>query len=117
MFFDISWSELLILALVALVVVGPKELPVLLRTLGRYAGMARRQAAEFRAHFDEAMREAEMSQLRDEMESVRRDVMKSKDDIEKSVSEPLKEVEKGLLPEPVKTQDDQSAGVGDGKDG
>lgn len=92
--FDISWSELLILAVVALVVVGPKELPVLLRTLGRYAGMARRQAAEFRSHFDDAMREAEMAELREEMESVRRDVLKTKRDIEESVSEPLKEAEK-----------------------
>lgn len=91
--FDISWSELLILAVVALVVVGPKELPVLLRTLGRYAGMARRQAAEFRSHFDEAMREAEMAELREEMESVRREVLKTKNDIEQSVSEPLKEAE------------------------
>ena len=57
--FDVSWSELLILAIVTLVFVGPKELPVFLGTLGRYAGMVRKQAGEFRRHFDDAMREAE----------------------------------------------------------
>ncbi len=58
--FEISWSELLILAIVTLVFVGPKELPVFLRTLGRYAGVVRRHANEFKAQFDAAMREAEL---------------------------------------------------------
>ncbi|MGQ0673415.1 MAG: Sec-independent protein translocase protein TatB [Hyphomicrobium sp.] len=84
--FDISWSELLILGVVALIFVGPKELPVFLRTLGRYAGMARRQAAEFRSHFDEAMREAEMAELREEMDGVRRDILKSAQDAERSLA-------------------------------
>jgi sec-independent protein translocase protein TatB len=85
--FDISWSELLILGVVALIVVGPKELPVLLRTLGKYAGMARKQASEFRSHFDDAMREAEMAELREEMEGVRRDILKSTGDVEKALAE------------------------------
>ena len=58
--FEISWSELLILAIVTLVFVGPKELPVFLRTLGRYAGVVRRHANEFKSQFDAAMREAEL---------------------------------------------------------
>ena len=94
--FDISWSELVILGVVALIVVGPKELPVFLRTLGRYAGMVRRQANEFRTHFDEAMREAEMSELREEMEGVRRDVMKTARDMEQSVAVPPKDEERGV---------------------
>lgn len=57
--FDISWSEMLILGVVALIFVGPKDLPVFLRVLGKYTGMVKRQAAEFRAQFDAAMREAE----------------------------------------------------------
>ncbi len=47
--FDITSSKLLLLGIVALFVVGPKELPALLRTVGKYMGMIRRQAAEFRA--------------------------------------------------------------------
>jgi sec-independent protein translocase protein TatB len=72
--FDISWSELLILGVVTLVFVGPKELPVFLRTLGKYFGMMQRQAAEFRAQFDEAMREAELDQMKKEVEAISRDV-------------------------------------------
>jgi sec-independent protein translocase protein TatB len=72
--FDLTSSKLLILALVALVVVGPKDLPVLLRTVGKYLGMARRQANEFRAYFDEAMREQEIASLRDQMSAMKRDV-------------------------------------------
>lgn len=72
--FDVSWSELLILAIVTLIFVGPKELPVFLGTLGRYAGMVRKQATEFRRHFDDAMREAELDQMRKDMETMARDV-------------------------------------------
>ncbi len=80
--FDISWSELLILAIVTLVFVGPKELPVFLRTLGRYAGMVRRHANEFKSQFDAAMREAELDAMRKEVEhmqgSINSEVMKAK---------------------------------------
>lgn len=72
--FDITSSKLLILAIVALIVVGPKDLPILLRTVGKYLGVIRRQAAEFRSQFDEAMREAELDQLKKEFENVSREV-------------------------------------------
>lgn len=74
--FEISWSELLIFAVVTLIFVGPKELPAFLNTLGRYAGMVRRQAAEFRSHFEEAMREAEIDQMRKQVEGVRDDLVR-----------------------------------------
>ncbi|MEQ1697712.1 MAG: Sec-independent protein translocase protein TatB [Hyphomicrobiaceae bacterium] len=72
--FDLTSSKLLILGLVALIVVGPKDLPLLLRTIGKYVGLIRRQANEFRAQFDEAMRDQELANLKSEMESVKRDV-------------------------------------------
>ncbi len=72
--FDLTSSKLLILFVVALVVVGPKDLPVLLRTVGKYLGMIRRQAAEFRSQFDEAMRDQELSTLKAEMDAMKRDV-------------------------------------------
>jgi sec-independent protein translocase protein TatB len=72
--FDISWTELMVVGVVALLVVGPKELPALLRTIGRYAGMIKHQAAEFRAQFDEAMRESELEQLKKEVENAGRDM-------------------------------------------
>lgn len=72
--FDITSSKLLILAIVALIVVGPKDLPILLRTVGKYLGIVRRHAAEFRHQFDEAMREAELDQLKKEFEAAAREV-------------------------------------------
>ncbi len=62
--FDIGWSELLIIAVVALVVIGPKELPATLRSIGKITTRARKMAGEFRSQFDEAMREAELDDVR-----------------------------------------------------
>ena len=78
--FDITSSKLLILAIVALIVVGPKDLPILLRTVGKYLGVIRRQAAEFRQQFDEAMREAELDHLKKEFENVKREVHATMDE-------------------------------------
>ena len=72
--FDLTSSKLLILGLVALIVVGPKDLPLLLRTIGKYVGLIRRHANDFRAQFDEAMRDQELANLKAEMEAVKRDV-------------------------------------------
>lgn len=84
--FDISWSELLILGIVTLVFVGPKELPTLMRTLGKYAGMVRRHATEFKSQFDAAMREAELESMREEVEkmqtSINSEVMRAKTSID-----------------------------------
>jgi sec-independent protein translocase protein TatB len=68
--FDVTSSKLLILGVVALLVIGPKDLPALLRTIGRYVGMIKRQAAEFRAQFEEAIRESELEQLKKEVETL-----------------------------------------------
>lgn len=71
--FDLTSSKLLILAVVALIVVGPKDLPALLRTLGYYMGIIRRQANEFRSQFEEAMRETELADLKKEVEQLGKD--------------------------------------------
>jgi sec-independent protein translocase protein TatB len=62
--FDIGWSELLVIAVVALIAIGPKELPGVLRNVGHWMGKVRRMAAEFQSQFQEAMREAEMEDLK-----------------------------------------------------
>ncbi|HEX2590203.1 MAG TPA: Sec-independent protein translocase protein TatB [Rhizomicrobium sp.] len=70
--FDLfSWSHILILLTVALVVVGPKDLPKLMRTAGQWAGRARAMANEFRRSFDEMARQSELDELRKEIESLR----------------------------------------------
>ena len=86
---DIGWWELLVVGMVALVVVGPKELPTLLRTIGRYVGMAKRQADEFRSQFDDAMRESEFNDLRNEMNDIKSDVTSSLDDAQQSINQEL----------------------------
>jgi sec-independent protein translocase protein TatB len=83
--FDISWTEIMVIGAVALLVVGPKELPALLRTIGRYAGMIKQQAAEFRAQFDEAMRESELEQLKKEVENAGRDMAATVHDAGRSI--------------------------------
>jgi sec-independent protein translocase protein TatB len=69
--FDIGWSELLVIAVVALIAIGPKELPGVLRMVGQWMGKARRMAAEFQGQFQEAMREAEMADLKKSFDEVR----------------------------------------------
>ena len=93
--FDIGWSELLILAVVTLIVVGPKDLPVLMRTLGRYAGVLRRHADEFRGHFDAAMQEAEIDQMQADLESVTKGLDQSLDDAKSAVEETAEDVDLG----------------------
>ncbi|HEY1244215.1 MAG TPA: Sec-independent protein translocase protein TatB [Hyphomicrobiaceae bacterium] len=68
--FDITSSKLFLLAIVALLIIGPKDFPVLLRTIGKYMGIIRGHAREFRAQFDEAMRETELAQLKKDMENI-----------------------------------------------
>jgi sec-independent protein translocase protein TatB len=69
--FDIGWSELLVIGVVAIIVVGPKDLPKLMRGIGFYAGKLRRAATDFQRQFEEAMRESEMEEVRKSIESVK----------------------------------------------
>ena len=68
--FDIGWSELVLIGIVALIAIGPKELPGALRTLGQWMGKIRRMASEFQGQFQEAMREAEIDQLKKDMDDM-----------------------------------------------
>ncbi|KAF0226951.1 MAG: sec-independent protein translocase protein [Beijerinckiaceae bacterium] len=62
--FDVGWSELVVIGVVALVVIGPKELPGVIRTVGKAVGKLRTMAGEFRGQFDDAMREAELHEVK-----------------------------------------------------
>ena len=68
--FDFSGSELLVIAVVALVVIGPKDLPKVLRAAGKWAAKARAVAREFQSSIDEMIRESELADVKKEMESV-----------------------------------------------
>ncbi len=69
--FDIGWSEFVVIAVVALIAIGPKELPGVLRMVGQWLGKARKMAAEFQGQFQEAMREAEMADLKKSFDEVK----------------------------------------------
>ncbi len=73
--FDIAPTELLVVAIVALVVIGPKDLPKAMRFVGNWVGKARRMAAHFRAGVDNMVREAELEELKKEWEEQNRRIM------------------------------------------
>jgi sec-independent protein translocase protein TatB len=97
--FDIGWSELVIVGVVALIVIGPKELPGVLRMAGQWIGKVRRMASDFQGQFNEAMREAEMADLKkqvDEFADSTRDLTSEFDPLksmEDSFDDPLAEAD------------------------
>jgi sec-independent protein translocase protein TatB len=72
--FDIGWSELLVIGVVAIIVVGPKELPRLMRTFGHYLGKVRHMAADFQHQFEEAVRDSEIDEAREAMQDFHAEV-------------------------------------------
>ena len=72
--FDIGWSELLVIGVVAIIVVGPKELPRLMRTFGHYLGKVRHMAADFQRQFEEAVRDSEIDEVRKAMQDFHAEV-------------------------------------------
>jgi len=101
--FELDWGKLVVIGIVALIVIGPKELPTVLRTLAQYMAKVRRMAAEFQGQFKEALREAEVADLK-----------KTADDLSSSVTDftnfdPMantqKEMERAFNPESDKAAD------------
>jgi sec-independent protein translocase protein TatB len=87
--FDLSWSHILLVVIVALIVVGPKDLPRLMHMVGRWVGKARSMANEFRKSFDEMARQAELDELRKEIAALR---------TERPMGETRPHIEHGILP-------------------
>jgi sec-independent protein translocase protein TatB len=122
--FDISWTEFLLIGVVALIVIGPKELPTVMRTLGQYTRKIRSMAADFQNQFQEAMREAEMTDLKkqvddmasdiknyDPLKDVRTDLEAVGKDVETSLSSPAetKPIEPPAAEAPVELKPDIAA--------
>jgi sec-independent protein translocase protein TatB len=68
--FDLGWGKIVLIGIVALIVIGPKELPGALRTLGQWMTKLRRMASEFQNQFHEAMREAELADLKKDVDEM-----------------------------------------------
>lgn len=111
--FDFGWSELVLILVVALVVIGPKDLPVALRTVGQWVGRARRLAREFQSSIDDVIRESELQDLRKQVDkAARTDV---KDSVLKAV-DPDGEIKEAFAPLEVSSPDEvtKDARPGDG---
>ncbi len=100
--FDISWTEFLLIGVVALIVIGPKELPAVMRTMGQWTRKLRSMAADFQNQFQEAMREAEMADLKKQVDDIAHDI-KHYDplkDVRADVEAVGKEIENTVAPQP-----------------
>ena len=70
--FDIGWSEMGVILLVALIVIGPKDLPKVARQIGKWSGKARSMAREFQRSLEDMAREAELDDIKNELQKVQR---------------------------------------------
>lgn len=106
--FDIGWSELLVIGVVALVVIGPKELPGVVRTLAQNIAKLRKMAGEFQSQFTDAMREVELSEIKKDAEKLVADtkstlslealddLQKTGQEIQKTLADPMQSLQSTL---------------------
>ncbi len=118
--FDIGWSEILVIGIVALVVIGPKELPGVVRMVAQNIGKLLRMASDFQNQFNDAMREMELADLKKDAEKLISDatssvsldeVNKTGDEIKKAVEEPLRIAEPGKTADAEKPASGQDRGA------
>jgi sec-independent protein translocase protein TatB len=88
---SLGFNEIIILGILALIVVGPKDLPLLFRKLGRWTAKLRGMAQEFRTGFDELARQAELDELKREVDALRRTT--SLQEIKSELTKPLPTLE------------------------
>ena len=118
--FDFAWSEIALIGIVALVAIGPKDLPVAIKAVAQMVKKARKMAGEFQTHVDEMVREADLSGVRDSFNDLRRMDIKGKilsavdDDgsIRKTLSEPVTSFSPTPPPVPVHDLGHETVHVG-----
>jgi sec-independent protein translocase protein TatB len=91
---DFSWSHILILLIVALVVVGPKDLPRLMRIVGQWMGKARAMADQFKKSFDDMARQTELDELRKEIDNLRN---------ERPLADVERDLNRAIIPEEMRS--------------
>ena len=100
--FDIGWSEILVIAVVAIVVVGPKELPRMLRSFGKTMGQVRRMSNDFKRQFDEALREAEreagLEDTKKQLQTAMKPLSDVRKDLDATMRSPSKPAARRSLP-------------------
>lgn len=95
---DIGWSELLILGVVAILVVGPRELPSMLRNFGKTIGQLRKMAGEFQTQFNDALKDAELDEVRRSINDVTSAASKAANPIKAAGSELKSAIETAAKP-------------------
>ena len=112
--FDIGWTELLVVAAVAILIVGPRELPRMLRTFGQTMGKLRRMAREFQSQFEDALKEAELDEVKSSVENITtidplKDIKSSISDTVTGVNQDLKSATKAVDEGKAETPETESA--------
>ncbi len=102
--FEIGWTELLVIAVVAIVVIGPKDLPRAMRTVGQWTTKVKRMAGDFQRQFNEAVREAELDDVKKEVASLGKldpmaDLRKSLTKVDTDLKADLKKVDDSIADE------------------
>ncbi len=90
---DIGWAELFVMAVIALLVVGPKELPAMLRTIGKFIAMIKRQAQDFRNQFDDAIKDTEFEQVKNELQDLKSEATSTIRDVRDGIDEEMRELD------------------------
>lgn len=93
--FDMSWSEIALIAIVALIFIGPKELPAVLRNVGKWVTAARNMAREFQGHVDDLVRETELDEIR---RNIRDNTAETLNDLANHI-DPDKSLREGIDPD------------------
>jgi sec-independent protein translocase protein TatB len=118
---DFGWTELLMIVMVLIVVVGPKDLPKMLRTFGKTTSNLRRMAGDFRKQFDEALKEAELEDVRsiakdmkgldprNEIKSALNPLSKAGRDINEDLKKATRDLDKPVTPEKTEKPADTAA--------
>ncbi len=94
--FDIGWTELLVIAVVAIVVIGPKDLPRVMRMVGQWTGKLKRMSRQFQSQFNEALREAELEDVRKDVEALGKDVIDIGKNVRDDVAKAGADINKGI---------------------
>ncbi len=103
--FDIGWTEMAVIAVVAIIAIGPKDLPLALKTIGQWVARARSLAREFQNSVDDMIREAELDKVKKEVEEaatkldVTKEIETTKNEFEKSLEMPSIELDPTRTPE------------------
>lgn len=100
--FDLGWTEIVVIAVVAILVVGPKELPGMLRGIGKNVGNLRRMAADFQRQMNDALKEAELDGIKDSLDSVNsinpvKQLKDSLNPIKQATEDVQRDINRGLL--------------------